>query len=227
MTDIRRNKSQWRCRLTVVLASSLALSGCCAAPKVDVWRLVTSGRDGYQQPERVIEALGLRPGARVAEIGAGGGYWLPWLSAAVGREGRVYAVEVEADKIEELRRLVEDEGFDNVEVIFGGYEDPQLPDGMVDLAITSKTYHHIEDRVVYFERLHADLVPNGRVAHLDDRPDMSFPLSWVMSGHTSDPAVIESEMSAAGYRKVESFDFLYTQSFAIFAGSATSRPAGD
>lgn len=194
----------------------LFAAGSGAISKVDLWRLITSWRDGYQRPEMVIAALDVRSGATVAEIGAGEGYWLPWLSKAVGKEGKVYAVEVEADDVETLRQLVDDEGFGNVEVVFGRYEDPLLPDGSVDLAITSKTYHHIEERVAYFRRLRADLAPRGRVAHLDDRPDLPFPLSWITAGHTSDPARIEKEMTEAGYQRLAEFDFIYTQSFLVY-----------
>jgi predicted methyltransferase len=165
----------------------------------------------------VIDALDVRSGATVAEIGAGDGYWVPWLSKAVGKEGKVYAVEVEADKVETLRQLVAEQGFGNVEVVFGRYDDPLLPDGSVDLAITSKTYHHIEGRVAYFRSLRGDLAPSGRVAHLDDRPDLPFPLSWITAGHTSEPAVIKAEMTDAGYRRLAEFDFIYPQSFLIFA----------
>jgi len=175
----------------------------------------------------VIEALDLRSGATVAEIGAGEGYWLPWLSRAVGKEGKVYAVEVEANKAESLRLLVNDEGFDNVEVVLGRYEDPLLLDGSVDLAITSKTYHHIEERVAYFRRLHRDLAPGGRVAHLDDRPDLPFPLSWITAGHTSESTMIEQEMTEAGYRRLAEFDFIYTQSFLVYAPVGAPTPAED
>ncbi len=202
----------------------VALAGCGTSSKIDMWRTLTSGRDGYQQPERVIEALNLAPGSRVAEIGAGDGYWIAHLSAAVGPTGRVYAVEVETDLIEQLQHLVDKEGLENVDVILGNYEDPLLPDGSVDLAMTSKTYHHIEERVVYFRRLHADLAPGGRVAHLDDRPDLPFPLSWITSGHTSDPTLIEREMTRAGYRKTASFDFVYPQNFLIYQPSVDGDP---
>jgi predicted methyltransferase len=192
--------------------------------KVDLWRLITSWRDGYQRPEMVIDALDIRSSATVAEIGAGEGYWLPWLSKAVGREGKVYAIEVEADKVEALRQLADDEGFGNVEVVLGRYDDPLLPDASVDLVITSKTYHHIEERVAYFRRLRGDLAPGGRVAHLDDRPDLPFPLSWITAGHTSDPAMIEEEMTEAGYRRLSEYDFIYTQSFLVYG--PVGAPAG-
>ena len=146
------------------LLGILALPGCETAAKVDFLRLIGSGRDGWQRPERVIEALELKPGDRVAEIGAGDGYWLSWLSRAVGPAGRVYAVEVEADKVAALRERVQRDGLANVEVVFGRYADPLLPDAGIDTAFTCLTYHHIEDREAYFARLRRDLAPDARLA---------------------------------------------------------------
>jgi len=208
--------------LIASLAAVIVVSGCTVTSKVDLWRLLTAGRDGYQQPEMVIEALALEPGTRVAEIGAGDGYWLPWLSKAVGPQGLVYAVEVESAKIDALEQRVEDDGLANVEIILGRYEDPELPDASIDIAMTSKTYHHIENRVAYFRNLHTDLAPGGRIVHLDDRPDLPFPLSWITSGHTSDPATIEREMTEAGYQRLAEFDFIYPQSFLIYGPAAAA-----
>jgi len=205
--------------LSVLVSIGLLLSslGCSGLSKVDIGRVLTSGRDGWQYPERVIASLEIEPGDRVAEIGAGSGYWLPWLSEAVGREGRVYAVEVEADLVRDLEALVADHDLRNVEVVLGDYDDPRLPDGGIDLVITVLTYHHLEARSDYFRRLRVDLRPGGRVAHLDDRPDAEAPLSWFQSdGHWSDPSAIVEEMTDAGYRKRAEFDFLPVQSFQIF-----------
>jgi len=209
------------------LSITLSSIGCSGLAKVDVGTLITSGRDGWQHPERVIESLEIQPGDRVAEIGAGGGYWLRWLSDAVGPDGRVYAVEVDAELVAELEELVADEELGNVEVVFGAYDDPRLPDGEIDLAMTCLTYHHIEDRIDYFEKLRADLRPGGRVAHLDDRPDSPAPISWFQGeGHWTDPSLIDSEMGAAGYTSTSEFDFLPAQSFQIFSPHGTSEPSG-
>jgi ubiquinone/menaquinone biosynthesis C-methylase UbiE len=200
-----------------ILTVVLGLQGCRTVGKVDFVDLLTSGRDGWQRPARVIEALELAPGDRVAEIGAGDGYWLPWLSEAVGPTGRVFAVEVEPEKVQGLRDRVERERLDNVVVVFGEYEDPLLPDSGIDVAITCLTYHHIEDRPEYFSRLRSDLAPGGRVAHLDDRDDLGAPLRWLPSaGHTSNVAEMDAEMTAAGYRRTASFDFLLVQSFRVY-----------
>jgi arsenite methyltransferase len=204
-------------RLVSILLLSIGAIGCSTLDKVDLMGVVTGGRDGWQLPERVIESLALKPGDRVAEIGAGKGYWLPWLAEAVGSEGRVYAVEVTDDLVSALEKRVERDGLTNVIVVRGQYADPQLPDGAIDLAMTSLTYHHIEDRAAYFRLLRDDLSPQGRVAHLDDRHDTPAPFSWLQSsGHYSDPAEMRAEMQEAGYRRVEVFDFLPVQSFQIF-----------
>ncbi len=203
-------------------AISVGLFSACAPlsplAKVDLWRTVTQGRDGWQHPEAVIDALAITPGQHVAEIGAGKGYWIPWLSRAVGSEARVYAVEVDSALIEALRQKVAKQELDNVEVVFGTFEDPKLPDGEIDLAITSLTYHHIEERVAYFQNLRRDLSGMGRVAHLDDRDDLPAPVRWLPSrGHWSNVDEMTDEMDQAGYTRVESHAFLPLQSFQIFA----------
>lgn len=199
------------------IALAFFSAGCSGLSKVDVGRVLTSGRDGWQYPERVVESLEIQSGDHVAEIGSGSGYWLTWLSEAVGSGGRVYAVEVESELVSDLESYVEKEGLQNVEVILGDYGDPRLPDASIDLAVTVLTYHHIEDRVDYFGRLRKDLKPGGRVAHLDDRPDAPAPISWFMGeGHWSDPIRVVEEMNGAGYGKISEFDFLPAQSFQIF-----------
>ncbi len=206
-----------RARLSVFVVLLTFTSGCSILGRLDLGRVVTSGRDGWQHPEQVIAALDLSPGDRVAEIGAGKGYWLPWLAEAVGSEGRVYAVEVDDGLVEELLERVARESLDNVVVVRGRFEDPELPDGEIDLAMTCLTYHHIEDRAVYFQKLQVDLSPRGRVAHLDDRDDVPLPFRWFQSsGHWTDPASMREEMAEAGYRRMEAFGFLPLQSFQIF-----------
>jgi ubiquinone/menaquinone biosynthesis C-methylase UbiE len=209
------------------LAIAFLTAGCSGLAKVDVGRVLTSGRDGWQFPDKVIASLSISKGDHVAEIGSGSGYWLPWLSEAVRDDGRVYAVEVEAELVADLESLVDKKGLHNVEVILGGYDDPRLPEASVDLAVTILTYHHIEQRVDYFSRLHRILRVGGRVAHLDDRPDAGAPFSWFQSnGHWVDPALVDQEMASAGYEKTAEFDFLPVQSFQIFGPTASAKLGG-
>ncbi len=208
-------------RFVIALFLALLFTAC----KVDLIRVATAGRDGWQHPERVIEALAIRPGDVVAEIGAGEGYWIPWLSHAVGPTGRVYAVDVEDEPVAALRERVEREQLTNVEVVLAEYDDPLLPDGEIDVAITSLTYHHIEARPAYFAKLRTALSPRGRVAHLDDRADLPRPFRWLLTAdHWSDPEQVRTEMRVAGYERVAEFDFLFTQSFQVFEPDPQQEP---
>ncbi len=143
------------------IAASLALLLCSGCSGWKRFAYEGFRRDSWQQPDRVIEELGIEPGDYVADLGAGGGYFTFRLAEAVGPGGVVYAVDVDEDMTGHLAERAADEGHRNVEVILGGYDDPRLPDGEVDLLFTSNTYHHIQDRVAYFANLRRDLNPMG------------------------------------------------------------------
>jgi ubiquinone/menaquinone biosynthesis C-methylase UbiE len=180
-------------------------------------------RDTWQQPEKVIQSLQLRPGAAVADLGSGGGYFTFRLAKAVGPAGKVYAVDIDQDINAALNERAKNEQAENIEVILAQPHDPQLPAAGVDLIFTSNTYHHIEDRVRYFNNLRKYLRPGGRVAIIDfDRR------AWLegLWRHYSAPEFIKREMEQAGYRLQQELDFLDRQSFLIFAPVAQLPSTG-
>ncbi len=124
-------------------------------------------RDGWQRPSEVIELLGVTPGATVADIGAGTGYFLPHLSAAVGPEGRVWALDVEPTMVDYMTRRIEEEGLRNVEARVVQGDDPGLGPGSVDRILIVNTWHHVSDRGPYAERLRGALRPGGAVLVVD------------------------------------------------------------
>ena len=192
---------------------TIGLSGCSGVSKLDL----ALGRDAWQRPGDVVEALEIQPGQRVADLGAGDGYFVPHLARAVGPEGRVYAVDVESEITEGLYARYAGSPLP-VEVVLGRYEDPELPDGSIDLVLLVNTYHHIEDRPAYFRRLRADLSPTGRVAILEPDEELSGILALFLdAGHTSRSDAVVAEMGRAGYRHAGSHDFLPIQIFEVFA----------
>ncbi len=170
-------------------------------------------RDSWQQPERVIESLDLEKGDRVADVGAGGGYFTFRLADAVGPEGRVYAIDVDPDMTAYLAERAADEGYENVEVILAEADDPGLPDGEIDLLFTSNTYHHFEDRTAYFAARLRDLKLGGRVAILELNGESWF-ASWF--DHFTPKDDIVEELRRAGYRVERDLDFVDRQHFLIF-----------
>jgi ubiquinone/menaquinone biosynthesis C-methylase UbiE len=200
-----------RIRALALLAALVALPGCGA------WKRFAYegfGRDAWQKPDEVIARLAIAPGAHVADIGAGGGYFSFRLADAVGADGRVYAVDVDDDMIGYLRERAAEEGRANVEVIRGEYGDPLLPDGRIDLIFSCDTYHHLQDRVAYFTRLKTDLAPGARVAILDYNGNSWFSRVF---GHSSPKESISDELAAAGYRlAADHADLIDRQSFLVF-----------
>jgi len=209
----------WRRRRVWVLAGVIVLFIAAAlvgsdVHKMDFGRLFQ--RAGWQLPERVLESLEIRPGDRVADIGAGDGYFTFRFAEALAPPGRVYAVEVDDERIETLRKEAQERGASNVTVIEGDLDDPRLPDGKIDLVFLCNAYHHIEGRATYFDRLRQDLDVGGRVAILDLKLS---PLVRLLApaGHWTPLERMREEMEEAGYRMDESFDFLPAQSFAVFS----------
>ncbi|MGH7342297.1 MAG: class I SAM-dependent methyltransferase, partial [Candidatus Rokuibacteriota bacterium] len=177
-----------------------------------------SSRDAWQQPDRVVAALGIANGDRVADLGSGSGYFTVRLARAVGSGGKVYAVDVDEEMNEYLRQRLARESIANVEVVLGRFEDPLLPDGGIDLVVIIDTYHHIEDRPTYFRNLRRDLAPGGRVAVID----FDGRKGWFVRlfGHYTPREDLLREMREAGYEVSAEHDFIDRQSFVVFEPGA-------
>jgi SAM-dependent methyltransferase len=168
-------------------------------------------RDAWQKPHEVIQALALQPDARVADLGAGTGYFAARLANMLPR-GRVYAVDIEPDMVRYLEARAKREGLGNVLALEGKPDDPRLP-AKVDMVLLVDVYHHIEDRARYFRRLRLSLRPGGRVAIIDFKLDS--PEGPPRAARVA-PETVKAEMSAAGYAAAAEHSFLRYQYFLVF-----------
>lgn len=132
-----------------------------------VKRQLDPKRAAWQRPGSVVDALGLRRGQVVAEIGSGPGYFTLRLAQAVGPSGRVYAVDPEPAVLEVLRHRLRRVGVRNVTPVLGLGDDPLLPSGACHLAVIVNAYHHFENGPALLRRLTRALVPRGRVVNID------------------------------------------------------------
>lgn len=178
------------------------------------WAYEPAGRDEWQQPERVMQALALEPGQHVADIGTGGGYFTFRMARAVGPAGRVFAVDIDADMVSHVKERAQRDGLSNIETILAAPDDPRLAAESVDVIFLCNTYHHIESRAGYFRRAGRALRPQGRVVIVEFKPEGWF-ARWF--GHATPADMIRSEMEAAGYRLAQQHDFLERQHFMMFA----------
>jgi ubiquinone/menaquinone biosynthesis C-methylase UbiE len=125
------------------------------------------GRDAWQKPSVVVEKLGLHPGMRVADLGAGTGYFSRYLAQVVAPGGTVFAVDTEPKLVAYLRDRAERERTDNVVPVLASADNPRLPEKGIDLVLIVDTYHHLDDRLAYLRRLGRVLAPGGHVAVID------------------------------------------------------------
>ncbi len=198
-------------RIKIQLLILLLLAGC-ARLKQCAYEGFT--RDQWQQRDRVVESLELRPGDQVADIGSGSGYFVFALAKAVGPDGKVYAVDIDKEMNDLVAERVKQEGVRNVEVILAKRDDPLLPSSGVDLIFTSNAYHHFDNRVSYLKNLRKYLRANGRIAVIDFDRRGWFSGLW---RHYTPSEFIKREMEQAGYKLQKEFNFLDRQSFLIFA----------
>lgn len=152
-------------------------------------------RDQHREAERVIDRLGIKPGMRVADIGAGRGYYTVRLASRLGRSSTIYASDVNAEYLRELEARLEREGIRGVKLVLGAPRDPKLPPVSIDVAILSHMYHEIENPYEFFYWLRPSLAPGARVAIIEvDRPTQS---------HGTPPDLLRCELAAVGYRELE------------------------
>lgn len=170
-------------------------------------------RDAWQKPKEVVEKLAIAPGMRVADIGAGGGYFTWYLAGAVGPQGTVYAVEIDETALDIIKREMTSRGITNVVPIRAEAGDAKLPEP-VDLVFSCDTYHHMDDRVTYFRSLSQRIKPTGRVAILDFHPHGFF--SGLL-GHGTAKEDVRREMESAGYRLTAEHGMIEGQHFQVFS----------
>jgi ubiquinone/menaquinone biosynthesis C-methylase UbiE len=187
-----------------------------ADPAAYIAALEDPKRDAYQKPREVMEALAIKEGEVIADIGAGSGYFAMRLAHHVGRSGRVYAVDVNPDMIDHLRARVRDAKLSNVSPILAPPDDPLLPQP-VDRFVIVDVWHHIEDQAGYLATMKKHLKPGGQVVMIDfHKRDLPVGPPPGMKIARED---LLKQMEANGFRLVKEHTFLPYQYFLVFAAT--------
>jgi SAM-dependent methyltransferase len=174
-------------------------------------------REDVQKSPEIMRALALRPGERVADIGAGTGYFTFQAADAVGPSGRVLALDIAPEMLEYLDLRVKARKAANVTLRRVASDDPQLEPGSVDTILMIDAIHYVKDRVAYAKRLLPALAPNGRVVIIDYRPKPMSERPWGPPPEQQFPKEqMDREMAAAGFTVSKAFDFLPEQFFVIY-----------
>jgi predicted methyltransferase len=168
-----------------------------------VVRFEGESREIYRQRNEIVAAIGLAPGMRVADVGAGTGLFLPAFDEAVGAEGRVFAVDISPKFLEHLRRRALAEGLDQVQVVQAREDSVELPEASVDLAFVSDTYHHFEYPRSTLASLRRAIRPGGSLVVIDFERIQGVSSDWTLEHVRAGKDVFTVEIEAAGFELEE------------------------
>jgi ubiquinone/menaquinone biosynthesis C-methylase UbiE len=163
-------------------------------------------REDEEAPSKALDALDLKPGMVVADIGAGSGYYASRIAKRVGPSGRVYATDIQPGMIEILDRRIKSDGITNITTVLGGMDDPRLPPQSIDLAIMVDVYHELQQPQVFLQRLKQTFKPDGRLVLLEFRKE--DPKVPILEVHKMSVAEVKQELEAEGYALEKVIDVL-------------------
>ena len=167
------------------------------------------GTDSAEMADRIAALLDAKPGATIAEIGAGHGYMAVRLAEKVGPTGHLYATEVDPDELTEIPKRTADAGLANVTVVKATDTDTGLAPGCCDGIYMTDVYHHFANPLATDKSIFAALKPGGRLFISDFYPTSLFSFSTTpamrrnFGGHGVAEPLLISQLTSVGFRLVE------------------------
>jgi ubiquinone/menaquinone biosynthesis C-methylase UbiE len=167
-------------------------------------------RDAKQRPRELVQAIGVKPGMTVADVGTGTGYMLPYLSSGVGPSGKVLAEDIFDDFLAKAKGTASKAGLTNVTFVKGTEHGANLPAGALDVILTLDSYHHFnypQDMLASFKKA---LKPDGHLAIVE-----YYKREGAMGGGNSalthirlDDADLIREVEANGFKLVDEHEHI-------------------
>ena len=222
--------------LLVLLAAAAALAPAFQATHPLTGRHIANvmgfrGADWLERPEReseenvegALDAIELKPGMTVAEVGAGTGYVSLRMARRVGPIGKVYANDLQPEMLGLLRNNAANGGITNVETVLGNEADPKLPAGQMDLIILVDVYHEFSQPQKMLQGIRRALKPDGRLVQLEYRKeDPNVP---ILPDHKMSVAEAKTEVEAEGFRLGPVIESLPRQHILIYMKAAAKAAA--
>jgi len=182
----------------------------CTAGGADSWE---AEQNGHQPPQQVMDSIGVQPGMMVAEVGAGRGRYVVHMAKRVGPEGKIFANDIDEEKLAYLRSRCKRDSIPNVTTILGEIEDPLLPARTMDLVYMINTYHHLDRPVELMEKIAPSLKPGGILAIIEHDP-LKVP---GMKSHATAKEVVIDQSERAGFTLERTMTFLSRDNIYIFS----------
>jgi ubiquinone/menaquinone biosynthesis C-methylase UbiE len=196
----------------IALASVAALVGGASAQQNE------QEREKVDRVPAILEALGSRDGAHIADLGSADGFYTLRIARAVAPTGRAYAIDIDQKALDKLRDRAEKEAVGNIQVILGEAADPKLPEATLDAVLIRNAYHEMPEYRSVLKGVMSGLKPGGLliVSESMHAKYLSLSRELQVKEHEIAPGIVEAELREAGFEIVERDD-----SFSTFTRDAT------
>lgn len=166
--------------------------------------------------QQILESLHIKKGDVIADIGSGGGYFTFEFAKRTGKDGKVYSVDTNTGLLNYIEKKQKKQNIKNVITMWADETGFQLSGETCNLIFSRNVFHHIKSAPDYFRSIQRNLNPDGKVAIIEWLPNGAM-----RTGHTKSEMEICRVMKAAGFKRIQSFNYLDSQSFNIFAPDHT------
>jgi SAM-dependent methyltransferase len=172
------------------------IAGVCGAGGCETW-LERPEREAEENPDGALDALNLKPGMVVADVGAGTGYMSLKIAKRVGASGKVYAEDVQPEMLDKVRENAAKAKAANVIPLLGGFTDTKLPEGQMDLVLMVDVYHEFSEPQKMIQSIRRSLKPAGRMVLLEYRKE--DPKIPIREEHKMTVAEVKAELEPEGF----------------------------
>ena len=165
-----------------------------------VKRWEIESREVYACRDQIVDALQLKPGDRMADIGTGTGLFLEPLADAVGSSGKVFATDISMVFLEHVRNRVKENSWGQVQPILSGMRTTALLEDSIDVAFTCDVYHHFEYHEDMLRSIHSALRPGGTLVIVDFERIPGVTREWLLEHVRAPKETVIAEVTAAGFQ---------------------------
>jgi ubiquinone/menaquinone biosynthesis C-methylase UbiE len=168
--------------------------------------LVRESRQREEDCRTMLQALDVRPGQTVCDMGCGNGFYTLQLAKLVGPRGLVYAVDIQPEMLQMLARNAAEASLTNIRPVLGTPIDPRLPAGEIDMMLCVDVYHEFSHPEAMLAKIKESLAPDGNLVLVEFRgEDPAVPIKPL---HKMTKAQVRAELEPAGFEMVREFDRL-------------------
>ncbi len=183
------------------------------------------GRDVWQRPEEVMDAMRAHTGSTVADVGAGEGWFSLRLARRVGTTGRVYAVDINPKMIDFIRKWAANEKLSQVDPVLGAEDDPHLPAGKLDAILVVDSYHEMRKYDAMMRSFRRALKAGGRLVIIDSDDNPYQPREVYIERHTIPQELVRDDTARNGFRFVERRPDIITHDDDVWTFLIFEKPA--